>query len=132
MVLLALRLHTPSGTVGMVAATSAFFSERSYAQGARSSFKQHVMDFLLPCSSLRSNAHSPLSQVTHSHRYNTDQHDNYNKAVYIYIHDFISFRIFWLTLHTSLSKSLITPIAVTAAPAPAPWTINGRGLYRSV
>ena len=26
----------------------------------------------------------------------------------------------------------MTPIAVTAAPAPAPWTIRGRGLYRSV
>lgn len=33
---------------------------------------------------------------------------------------------------TSFSKSLITPIAVTAAPAPAPCTISGLGLYRSV
>ena len=31
-----------------------------------------------------------------------------------------------------LNKSPRTPIAVTAAPAPAPWTINGRAPYLSV
>ena len=33
---------------------------------------------------------------------------------------------------TSFSKSPRTPIAVTAAPAPAPWMISGLAPYRSV
>ena len=34
--------------------------------------------------------------------------------------------------HANLNKSLMTPMAVTAAPAPAPCTMSGLGLYRSV
>ena len=34
--------------------------------------------------------------------------------------------------HRNLKRSPSTPIAVTAAPAPAPCTINGRAPYRSV
>ena len=38
----------------------------------------------------------------------------------------------WTPHQTSFSRSLMTPIAVTAAPAPAPWMTSGRAPYRSV
>jgi hypothetical protein len=43
---------------------------------------------------VRSNPYSRLRQVIHSHHYYTDRHDNCNEAMYKYIHDLISFRMF--------------------------------------
>jgi hypothetical protein len=39
---------------------------------------------------------------------------------------------FYPAFHINLNKSASTPMAVTAAPAPAPCTINGRAPYLSV
>jgi hypothetical protein len=44
----------------------------------------------------------------------------------------LAFLLLKFDAYASLSRSPSTPIAVTAAPAPAPWMINGRGPYRSV